>query len=456
MKNILFFIFLFWISYSLDLQSQVEVLVLDESVDQDQYAFIFDGRESSLINRCGDKLASWEHETITGLTSSLTPDSQLLRSGKISGCCFQSSRGGLIELIDFDGNVNWSYPFANDSLQQHHDLHYMPNGNIMFLVWETVNLDERIELGKEILGSELWTESIYEIKPIGEDDFEMVWEWHLADHLIQDIDSTKSNYARIDTSLNKVDVNYMGPLQFSVRDWWHVNALDYNEERDEILINSRANGELWIIDHSTTSEEARGDTGGNRNKGGGLLFRWGNPEAHGQGNSDDLRMFGSHGHNWIKEGLPNAGKILFFNNGIERPSEDFFSTIELLDPMIDNESNYVIENSQFAINSTEVVYGNADTELFGSSFQSNAQQLNSGGFLINSHGENRLFEINNENEIIWEIKTNLGFESFLYPADFTGFDNFIPEKEYNVYFISSSSGDLCRSGSVEILSLIHI
>ena len=199
MKNILFFIFLFWISYSLDLQSQVEVLVFDESVDQDQYVFRFRFQESSLIDRCGNKLASWEHDTSVGLTSSLTHDGQLLRSGKISGCCLQTSEGGLIELIDFDGNVNWSYPFANDSLQQHHDLHYMPNGNILFLVWETVNLDERIELGKEILDSELWTESIYEIKPIGGDDFEMVWEWHLADHLIQDIDSTKSNYARIDT-----------------------------------------------------------------------------------------------------------------------------------------------------------------------------------------------------------------------------------------------------------------
>ena len=184
-------------------------------------------------------------------------------------------------------------------------------------------------------------------------------------------------------------------------------------------------------------------------KGGGLLFRWGNPEAYRQGDIDDLRMFGSHGHNWIKEGLPNAGKILFFNNGVERPGEDFFSTIELLDPMIDNESNYIIENSQFAINSTEVVYGNADTELFGSTFQSNAQQLNSGGFLINSFGERRLFEINNDNEIIWEIKTNLGFESFLYPADFTGFDNFIPEIEIESGFIDGPM-EVCLNPSIPI------
>ena len=428
-------------------QSQVNVRVFDDSVDRDQYAFIFSRSTSRLIDRCGDVLTTWSHSTEPGLTASITHDGQLLRSGQIDGCCFT---GGLIELLDFDGTVNWSFPFANDTLQQHHDLHYMPNGNILFLGWKPLSGDELVALGKEELRSELWTEFIYEIKPIGINDFELVWEWQLSDHLIQDIDSTQSNYAQIDTSLNKVDINYSNPLQFSVRDWWHANALDYNEERDEILINSRANGELWIIDHSTTSEQAKGNSGGNRNKGGSLLFRWGNPEAYGQGTRDDLRMYGSHGHNWIKQGLPNAGKILYYNNGQERTLDqqsfrDVNSTVELLEPKIDDDSNYVIIDSKFAINSNEIVFGDPDNPVISSSFRSSAQQLPSGGFLINSADEGRLIEINADKEIIWEASTSLGFESFLYPIDFSGFDNINFEPEVNDFIapITSNYNTLC-------------
>lgn len=31
----------------------------------------------------------------------------------------------LLELIDFNGDISWSYPFASDSITQHHDLYAM-------------------------------------------------------------------------------------------------------------------------------------------------------------------------------------------------------------------------------------------------------------------------------------------------------------------------------------------
>ena len=65
-----------------------------------------------------------------------------------------------------------------------------------------------------------------------------------------------------------------------IPDWTHVNAVAYNADLDQIMLSVRAFSEFWIIDHSTTSAEAEGHTGGRGGKGGDLLYRWGNPRAY--------------------------------------------------------------------------------------------------------------------------------------------------------------------------------
>jgi hypothetical protein len=37
---------------------------------------------------------------------------------------------------------------------------------------------------------------------------------------------------------------------------------------------------LWVIDHQTTTAQAASHTGGRYNKGGDLLYRWGNPQTY--------------------------------------------------------------------------------------------------------------------------------------------------------------------------------
>ena len=59
--------------------------------------------------------------------------------------------------------------------------------------------------------------------------------------------------------------------------WNHANGIDYHPQFDQIMISIRNNSELWIIDHGTTTAEAKGHTGGRYGKGGDLLYRWGNP-----------------------------------------------------------------------------------------------------------------------------------------------------------------------------------
>jgi len=55
-----------------------------------------------------------------------------------------------------------------------------------------------------------------------------------------------------------IDINFGGRHA----DWNHLNSIDYNEEFDQILLSSHNQNEIWVIDHSTTTEEAAGHTGG--------------------------------------------------------------------------------------------------------------------------------------------------------------------------------------------------
>ncbi len=72
--------------------------------------------------------------------------------------------------------------------------------------------------------------------------------------------------------------------------WLHFNGLDYNGELDQIVVSIRQFSEIWVISHDPMES-------------GGLLYRWGNPEAYGRGGPADQVFDGQHNPRWIREGL---------------------------------------------------------------------------------------------------------------------------------------------------------
>ncbi|MCG8124292.1 MAG: arylsulfotransferase (ASST), partial [Candidatus Thiodiazotropha taylori] len=99
--------------------------------------------------------------------------------------------------------------------------------------------------------------------------------------------------------------------------------------------------EIWVIDHSTTTAEAAGHSGGASGKGGDLLYRWGNPQAYDAGTADEQMLFVPHDGEWIEAGYPGAGNIIIFNNGGGRP-EGNYSSIDEITPPLEADNRYTL------------------------------------------------------------------------------------------------------------------
>jgi hypothetical protein len=240
---------------------------------------------------------------------------------------------------------------------------------------------------------------VIEVEPTGSSGGNIVWEWHVWDHLIQDYDPSKENYGVVADHPELIDVHGSGG---NIRPFWnHMNSIDYNEEFDQIILSVRGNDEIWIIDHSTTTEEAAGHTGGNSGKGGDLLYRWGNPQTYDIGNANDQKLFEQHDAQWIETDCPGEGNILIFNNGNNRPGGSYSSVDEIVPP-VDSNGNYdYTPGSPYAPEDPIWVYtAENPTDLFSEAI-SGAQRLPNGNTLIDDGVHGTIFEVTPEKEIVW-------------------------------------------------------
>ncbi len=438
MKNI-YVIFLLCFLFPFSIQAQVQTIGLFQNSEAAFNGYTLfaptAAKTTYLIDNCGQVVNTWTSDFNPGMVAYLMDNGNLIRAARISGSIGAGGSGGRLEMFDWDSNLLWSYEHTSNTTHQHHDIEILPNGNILLLSWEAHSAQEAVEAGiapNQVNGL-IYAEQIIEIEPLGSNDVNVVWEWHLWDHLIQERDSTKSNYGVVANHPELMHINYRSNAS---PDWIHLNAIDYNPELDQIIVSSRNMSEFWIIDHSTTSAEAATHTGGNSGKGGDILYRWGNPKVYNRGTDADQKLFGQHDVHWIPDGLPDAGKIMIFNNGTGRPDGNY-SSIDIINPPVDANGNYSLEvNEKYAPLEAEWSYSNPAE--FYSARISGAQRLPNGNTLICDGNAGHFFEITADKEIVWDyinpvangvpltqgsntINLNDVFRTYRYSTDFQGF-----------------------------------
>jgi hypothetical protein len=165
--------------------------------------------------------------------------------------------------------------------------------------------------------------------------------------------------------------------------------------------------EIWVIDHSTTTAEAAGHTGGRYGKGGDLLYRWGNPLSYRAGTLDDQRLFGSHDVQWIDPGLPGEGNFLIYNNGLLRPEGKFSSVEELIAP-IDESGHYTLPpDGAYGPEEPVWMYTAEEKTDFYSDMMSGAQRLPNGNTLICEGNHGYFFEVTMQKETVWDFRNTI-------------------------------------------------
>jgi hypothetical protein len=368
------------------------------------------GKKTYLINNTNKKVVhTWKSDHRLTMASYLLENGNLVRTSAIffNPFLWQGGCGGRIEMFDWEGNLIWDFTHMRfNKYCMHNDIEPLPNGNILAIVWEYKTRDEAIDAGcnpKKVpgLNNFILIDYIIEIKPTGPTSGDIVWEWHLWDHLIQDYDPLKDNYGVVADHPELLDINY---------GWWytdvsHLNSLDYNETYDQILISSRVASEIWVIDHSTTTEEAENHTGGKYGKGGDILYRWGNPQNYHRGDEADRKLFAQHDPRWVKQGCPGEGHITIFDNGyyLNNDSSRGYSSIEeIIPPMDENGSYYLEPGSTYGPEETVWTFTAENKTDIYSETMSSAQRLPNGNTFICSGDQGHLFEVTPEKEIVWD------------------------------------------------------
>ncbi len=181
--------------------------------------------------------------------------------------------------------------------------------------------------------------------------------------------------------------------------------------------------EIWIVDHSTTTEEAAGHTGGAGAKGGDLLYRWGNPQAYDAGTTDDQMLFVPHDAEWIEAGYPGEGNIAIFNNGDGRPDGDYSSVDEITPPLQLDGSYTLTTGLAYGPDRLAWTYTADNPTDFYAQNISGQQRLSNGNTLICDGPNAHFFEISETGETVWEYRyTGAVFRVERYIPGYAGFD----------------------------------
>jgi len=342
------------------------------------YGFLPNFGSSQLIDNNGDVYYDWGTNIYSMYNSNVLPNKYVFSEVDAGG------GNEWMNLHDDNGNLVWTFGLIHHELMnrlndgliegplllqtapevgwgnlgiygvRHHDAWPLLNGNILIHGYHTIG-----PYDVHLLGFQFDTSSsrdyawVMEIEPTGvgycEGDvdcsFNVVWEWYMIDHIVQDNEPQNPwNYVEdINQNLNKLDIDMYGE---SEQDRSHVNTIHYNPELDQVLISARGFDEFYVIQRYP-----------NQN-GGEIIFRCCQPEQYGATEYDWGYTRHQHGVNWIPPTYPDGGDMLVYNNESGFLGSSFRSSVLKISPEMSN-GNYAIETingkQRYRINTTEIM-----------------------------------------------------------------------------------------------------
>lgn len=478
----------------------------------------FRGSNTYLIDMEGNVVHMWPYpegwasegmETVEK-HARLLEDGTLLR-GHINRAA--GDAGPTYFLYDWDGNVLWQYKDLRPGYSAHHDFRIIRNKKLkrrtfMYVTSRSLSLEKAAGLGLApggpgvsggmeapggqgaATGQHSAPDGLVEVDMEGN----VIWEWNISDHTIQDVKPDADNYA----GSGKTIADYPGRLDINFGagrggDWIHTNSFDYNEELDQIVINNSTDSEFYVIDHGATfvpgdPEKSIGLAAG---PAGDFIYRFGNPAIYGRGESPTLtddgqtastgtqQMFFTHDIHWIREpvvqsaewNLPGAGHFLIFDNGTRRVGMTFSAVLEI-DPydgdwekgvyVPETEAGYTRKGGGFhstpRMQSNQVVwyYQSRLPNSFFGNYISGCQRLPNGNTLICSGPHGHFFEVTREGDLIWEYinpvgdrtKGGYGIYRIMTDAAGDGFNSVFRCVRYDAGYPGLQGKDLTPKGKI--------
>ncbi len=340
--------------------------------------FYSSGKSAYLYDMDKNLVHTWKSDYNSAATAHLLRDSSVLYSGRdVNGWSGGVLHGGRFQIIKWNGDLAWDFEYSSSQYCPHHNM------EIMYYTddpKEVPNVIASVYQKGTGMGSAR-PDKLVEIKPTGLKTGEIVWEWNSWDHKTTDPD----NHPEL-----LEDPGSNG------REWTHVNNISWNRDLDQLIVDIKSFHEIIILDHSTTTQEAAGSTGGKYGKGGTILYRWGQARNYGISGNDYLSGF--HGGAWVHticprtfEPLPGGGKnVLFFHN-------DEHELFEITLPGL-GDGVYPRESGA-AFGPKEPIWS-VDQRL--SRHEGSIQKLPNGNYLIGDP-DGGIYEIAPSGEKVWSI-----------------------------------------------------
>lgn len=430
MKNLFVLYILLHVIIGANAQNTVGTILLEEEkVDKGYTLFSPVGSlETFLINNNGEIVNKWSSDYRPGLDVELSSSGKLYRTCRLEVEGYNhAGKGGRIEIRSWNDSLEWYTELCFPDSCLHHDITLLPNGNILALVATKKELPEIIEAGKDTTDMRMkvvWTESIIEIKPLENNKSEIVWIWNAWDHLIQDRFPSVNNYNPDKNNPKKYDINFF-PATSTAGDVFHMNSIDYNVENDMILLSVKNINEIWVIDHSTTLEEAQTASGGKQKSGGDIIYRWGNPSAYGQDGA--VQIDNQHDACWVYHNGKWTGEISIFNNNVKEKESCFL----VIKPQLNRKRNSFLKDKNGQFLSAEIALNFCPEGIFGGR-QCSFQVLSSGNYLFGYSAKGEIIEYNSKGEIVWRYVNPYSVKGILKEGDPINANTYFKAKKYDL------------------------